>query len=118
MTWEQDFGWAFIGVGALSTAVPSVSLLAGRDPERAARRAAQRGGPGYHKRTAAAGSSVARSELWSRLRLGLNAMAFGLVLVTDAALWARALLFVVATVGLASWAWRWRQNHLSKSNSV
>jgi hypothetical protein len=108
-----DLGWAAFGVGVLSTVGPSFSLLKGRHPERAA----LRGGPGHHKLTAA-GSSVARSELWSRLRLGLNGMALGLALVTNFAFWARAVLFASATVGLALLAWRWRQNHLSKSNAL
>jgi hypothetical protein len=109
VTWEQDCGWAFIGVGALLGAVNSFSLLASLHPERAA----QRGGPGYHKRTARAGSSVARSELRSRLSWNLYVVALGLTLVTDYAVWSEVVLYAavtaVAAVRLAAWGRRRRQ---------
>jgi hypothetical protein len=112
VTWEQDFGWAFIGVGALRVAVNSYLLLASLHPERAA----QRGGPGYHKRTAHAGSSVARSQLGSRLLWGLWIAGLGLTLVADQAVWSEVVLYVVVTVWaavwLASWVRRRRQNQL------
>ena len=112
MTWEQDVGWAFIGVGALRAAVNSYFLLASLHPERAA----QRGGPGYHKRTVEAGSSVARSELGSRLLWGLWFAVLGLTLVTDYAFWSQVVLYVVMTawtaVLLAPRVRRWRQNQL------
>jgi hypothetical protein len=112
VTWEQDLGWALIGLGALRVAVNSFYLLASLHPERAARR----GGPGYHKRTAEAGSSVGRSQLRSRLLWGLYFVAFGLTSVTDQAFWAQALLFAVlavfAAIWLASFVRRRRQNQL------
>jgi hypothetical protein len=112
VTWEQDCGWAFFGLGALLAAANSFSLLAGLHPERAARR----GGPGYHKRTAQAGGSVARSELRSRLSWNLYVMALGLTFVTGYAFWSEVVLYVVVTVWaagwLASWVRRRRQNQL------
>jgi hypothetical protein len=118
VTWEQDSGWAFIGVGVLLAAVNSFSLLASLHPERAA----QRGGPGYHKRTAAAGSSVARSELRSRLSWNLYMVALGLTFVTEYAFWSQVVLYVVVTVMAAGWlassVRRRRQNQLRKSNSL
>jgi hypothetical protein len=114
VTWERDLGWALIGMGALRATVNSFFLAAGLHPERAA----HRGGPGYHKRTAAAGSSVARRELRSRLLWGLYIVALGLTFVTDNAFWSQLVLYVVATVGaavwLASFVRRRRQNQVRK----
>jgi hypothetical protein len=92
----------------------SVSLLAGLHPERAA----QRGGPGYHKRPAAARSAVARSELRSGLFWSLYPVAFALTLATDEAFWSQVVLYVFLTVGAAVWiasfVRRRRQNQLRK----
>ncbi len=116
MTWEQDVGWAFVGIGALHVVVNSFSLLASLHPERAA----QRGGAGYHKRPSA-GSSVARSELWSRVLWGLYFVALGLTFAADHALWSQVVFYVVVTVGTAVWlasrVRRRRQSHPRKSNS-
>ena len=118
MTWEQDFGWAILGLGVLRAAVNSFFLLASLNPERAARR----GGPGYHKRTAEAGSSVARSDLLSRLLWGLYWGALGMTFVTNAAFWSQLVFYVVAAAGaaacIASLVRRRRQNQLRKSNSL
>jgi hypothetical protein len=112
VTWQQDLGWALIGVGALRAAVNSFFLLASLHPERAA----QRGGLGYHKRTAEAGSSVARSQLRFRLFWGLYFVTFGLTVVTGNAFWSQVVLYVVVTVGAAVWlaslVRRRRQNQL------
>jgi hypothetical protein len=117
VTWEQDLGWAIIGAGALRATVNSFFLLASRHPERAA----QRGGPGYHKRTAEAGSSVARSELWSRLLWGLYFVAVGLTIVTKNAFWSEVVFWVVVPVGVAVWLAPWLrrrlQNQPRKNNS-
>jgi hypothetical protein len=117
VTWLQDLGWADVGVGALLAAVNSFSLLASLHPERAA----QRGGPGYHKR-AAAGSSVPRSELRSRLSWNLYFVALGLTFVTDYAFWSQVVLYVAITVAAAVWlaprVRRWRQNQVRKSNPL
>ena len=118
MTWEQDLGWAFIGFGALRAAVNSYLLLASLHPERAA----QRGGPGYHKRSAEAGSSVAGSQLWSRLLWCLYFVAFGLMDVTNNALWSQVVFYAVVSVGATAWLTslvrRRRQNQLRKINSL
>ena len=117
MTWEQDLGWALVGAGALRATVNSFFLLARRHPERAA----QRGGPGYHKRTAEAGSSVARPVLWSRLLWGLYFVAVGLTIATKNAFWSEvvfsAVTTVVAAAGLTFLVRRRRQRQLRKSNS-
>jgi hypothetical protein len=99
VTWEQDCGWAFFGLGALLAAVNSFSLLASLHPERAARR----GGPGYHKRLVQAGSSVARSELRHRLSLNLYMIALGLTFVTGYAFWSEVVLSVAVTAVVAVW---------------
>jgi hypothetical protein len=116
VTWEQDLGWGFIGLGALRAVATSVSLLDSLYPERAR----QRGGPGYHKRTVAEGGSVARSELLSRLVWGLYLAAVGLTFVTRNALWAEVVLGVVVTMvaagRIAPRVRRRRQNGVRKSN--
>jgi len=102
-------------VGSLRAAVNAHFLLASLHPERAA----ERGGPGYHKRTAAARSPVARSELRFRLFWGLYFVAFGLTLVAKSAVWSQVVLFVLLAVAAAVWLTsfvrRRRQNRLRKS---
>jgi hypothetical protein len=103
-----------VGLGALRAATTSSSLLAGLHPERAA----QRGGPGYHKRPVAAPSSAARSELRSGLLWSLYPAALGLTFVTNEALWSQVILYVFMTVGASVWlisfVRRRRQNQLRK----
>ncbi len=110
------WGWAFIGVGALVATATSFSLLASREPQRAA----QRGGAGQHKQTGA-GITVARSDLWWRLGWSLPIMSTGLLLVTYA-FWARAVTFVLLTVIAAAWLSslirRRRQNRPSENGSL
>jgi hypothetical protein len=117
MVWEQALGWSIIAMGALRASVNAFLLLASLRPERAA----QRGGPGYHKRTAEGGSSVARSQRRSSLLWGLYFVTFGLTTVTNQALWSQVVFYVALTVAaalwLASFVRRRRQNQVRKSNS-